>query len=149
MLTPVIFRAAVSENAPLNWDFGDGSTGRGLNVSHVYAGPGTYTVTASASDAAGNETVVTRQISITPAQVPDSGRREPTPPPAPVSAGLKVARAIRRGAKVAVSGTIARSASGTVTVVYAQRVGGANITVKKTAKIAKGRWSTTLTLPVC
>jgi PKD repeat protein len=32
------------------WDFGDGSTGSGMTVSHAYHGPGTYTATLTASD---------------------------------------------------------------------------------------------------
>jgi hypothetical protein len=149
-LSPVLFNGTVSDpaSAPLNWDFGDGSGGRGLHVSHVYAGPGTYTVTASATDDAGNETVVTRQITVTNPQPADTGRTPP-PPAAHVAAasGLKIARAFRSGARVTVSGTIGKKVTGKLSIVYAQRVSGSTVSVKKTAKISKGRWSATLVLP--
>jgi PKD repeat protein len=35
------------------WDFGDGSTGSGLTASHTFRQPGTYTVTFTASNTAG------------------------------------------------------------------------------------------------
>ena len=36
------------------WDFGDGTTGTGETVTHIYTVPGTYTVTLGVQDAAGN-----------------------------------------------------------------------------------------------
>jgi len=39
-----------------SWDFGDGNTSSLENPSHTYAGPGTYLVTFSASNACGTET---------------------------------------------------------------------------------------------
>jgi hypothetical protein len=38
---------AVSADTPAHWDFGDGQTADGQSVSHVYAQPGRYTVTAA------------------------------------------------------------------------------------------------------
>jgi hypothetical protein len=38
------------------WSFGDGSTGTEAVVSHAYGAPGTYSVTVTATDSAGNET---------------------------------------------------------------------------------------------
>jgi PKD repeat protein len=148
--------AVTPSDAPVIWDFGDGTTGRGLSVSHVFGGPGVYTVTASATDSADNETVVTRDITVTAATVGGPGPGTPAPvvvpPPAraaavAVAAALKVAKATRNGAKVTVSGTISSRAKGKVTIAYAQKVGHATVSVKKTATVAKGRWSVVLTLP--
>jgi len=36
------------------WDFGDGTTGTGKTTTHKYISPGTYTVTLTVKDAAGN-----------------------------------------------------------------------------------------------
>lgn len=45
-----------------------------------------------------------------------------------------------------VGGSIARSAGGTVTIVYSQRIGRRTLTARKTATIVRGRWSATLRL---
>ena len=45
------------------WDFGDGTTGAGKTVNHIYEKPGTYNVTLTVKDAAGN--YATDSITIT------------------------------------------------------------------------------------
>lgn len=64
---------AVSMSAPsdpwspvgdVGWDFGDGAGASGPTASHAYASPGTYTVVAHASDALGNVSSQTRQITV-------------------------------------------------------------------------------------
>ncbi len=45
------------------WNFGDGATGTGITVTHTYAEPGTYIVTLTVKDAAGNSN--TDSVSIT------------------------------------------------------------------------------------
>jgi outer membrane protein assembly factor BamB/plastocyanin len=45
------------------WDFGDGTTGTGKTTTHIYANTGTYTVTLTAKDAAGN--TATHTIAVT------------------------------------------------------------------------------------
>jgi len=53
------------------WSFGDGATGTGPTVTHVFATPGTYTVSVGASDTVGNVAApATRQIVISNAPVP-------------------------------------------------------------------------------
>ena len=68
------------------WVFGDGTTGTGAAAQHVFAAPGTYTVSVSQADALGNATTVERQIAIAP----------PPPPPPPPALHLgKVAFAVK------------------------------------------------------
>jgi PKD repeat protein len=50
--------------AEVGFDFGDGSSARGASVSHVYAVPGSYRVTASAQDSAGASTSAAATIRI-------------------------------------------------------------------------------------
>jgi hypothetical protein len=57
------------------WDFGDGTTATGAGVSHSYQSGGTYTVTATATDAAGNTTTKTAAIKVAALPPP------PLPPP--------------------------------------------------------------------
>nr|WP_303648795.1 PQQ-binding-like beta-propeller repeat protein [Haloarchaeobius litoreus] len=57
------------------WDFGDGSgTVTGVSPSHTFSDPGTYTVTLTAADAAGNEGTDTLSVTVndtTPPTVSD------------------------------------------------------------------------------
>ena len=49
----------------VTWDFGDdGTTATGTSASHAYAGAGSFTVRVTATDASGNSTVVTRNVSV-------------------------------------------------------------------------------------
>jgi PKD repeat protein len=63
----VIFDAGLStDNVGIigyEWNFGDGTTGTGRTTNHTYTEPGTYTVTLTVKDAAGNS--ATHQITIT------------------------------------------------------------------------------------
>jgi PKD repeat protein len=49
------------------WDFGDGSTGAGVNASHVYTAAGTYTVTLTATSDAGPTDIATQTVTVTDA----------------------------------------------------------------------------------
>lgn len=46
------------------FSFGDGSSASGVSATHTYTAPGAYQVTASATDALGNTTTVTRTVTI-------------------------------------------------------------------------------------
>ncbi|PKL60993.1 MAG: hypothetical protein CVV31_13800, partial [Methanomicrobiales archaeon HGW-Methanomicrobiales-2] len=52
------------------WDFGDGNASTDRNATHIYANPGTFTVTLNASNAYGfNVSVIADAISVLPAPV--------------------------------------------------------------------------------
>lgn len=59
------------------WDFGDGSTGAGVNPSHVYAQLGTYTVALTVRDDRGAVTTATAQVDILNTQVPTAQANGP------------------------------------------------------------------------
>ncbi len=65
-----------------HWSFGDGTTGAGPSVVHVYSKGGTYSVTLSVTDRGGNHGSITQTIEVLGAD----GR--PVPPPAPSSPSL-------------------------------------------------------------
>ncbi|MGC4104184.1 PKD domain-containing protein [Ferruginibacter sp.] len=52
------------------WDFGDGTTGSGINVSHTYTTSGTYTITLTVNGNSGCNDVVTKQITVQVNNVP-------------------------------------------------------------------------------
>lgn len=54
------------------WDFGDGNTASGTNVSNTYALPGNYTVTLTITSEGCTESVTT-QVTINPQPTPDLG----------------------------------------------------------------------------
>ena len=44
---------ADGDNLSYSWDFGDGNTGEGVNTTHVYSKPGTYSCTLTVDDNSG------------------------------------------------------------------------------------------------
>ena len=69
-----------STNGPTSWawTFGDGGTSAAKNPSHVYADPGTYTVTLTATNAAGSDSE-TKAGYITVAEPPQTSYFKMTP----------------------------------------------------------------------
>jgi PKD repeat protein len=62
-----------------SFSFGDGAGASGVSATHVYTAPGTYTVSATASDVLGNATTVTQAVTILPAPpTPGVGTAKPT-----------------------------------------------------------------------
>ena len=65
----VSFDAAATDSdgdtiSSFEWDFGDGTTASGPNVSHAYSGLGTKTVSLTVTDSANETTVVTDQMTV-------------------------------------------------------------------------------------
>lgn len=52
---------------PVTWSFGDASTAIGSSVVHSFQEAGQFTVTATATDAAGHSTTASAQVNVTPA----------------------------------------------------------------------------------
>jgi PKD domain-containing protein/thrombospondin type 3 repeat protein len=79
---PITFRATASESwsPPVDfaWTFGDGGTGVNAEVTHTFQTAGTFTVTVTASDQAGNSAQATTTVTVGPAQgggqAPDADR---------------------------------------------------------------------------
>lgn len=72
MNEPVAFDASCSndpdgEIAEYNWDFGDGTTGQGREVSHRFSSAGTYTVSLTVVDNDGLESEATKEVKVTEA----------------------------------------------------------------------------------
>jgi uncharacterized protein (TIGR03382 family) len=83
-----LFRAelpssTVAASAAVRWDFGDGQSAEGSQVTHVYAQPGQYTVTATAN-ASGSDMTATTQVSVATAAGAETPATQ-TPQPAPGS----------------------------------------------------------------
>lgn len=55
------------------WDFNDGSTGTGQNPTHKYSHPGTYNVTLTITDSAGNIATDTAEVEITKSSGTNNG----------------------------------------------------------------------------
>ena len=75
---PVYFDASASFNPEnssssyrsglsYNWDFGDGSTGNGVTVSHYYTSKNNYDVSLVVTDTLGNSSIVSRTVVVVPA----------------------------------------------------------------------------------
>lgn len=47
-----------------DWQFGDGTIGQGITVSHLYSNPGAYTITLTVTDDKGAHTSTTQQVMV-------------------------------------------------------------------------------------
>jgi hypothetical protein len=92
---------AWSPLALTKWQFGDGGTASGMDVSHAYNGSGDYTITVSSSDALGNTSSASGTVRIEPTPTPSvttppavtpSSVDESTGPPAPPTPQLCAGR---------------------------------------------------------
>jgi len=90
---PVIFNASQSRAAPgrtiasYGWDFGDGAIGSGVQQTHAYAQPGTYAVTLTVTDNAGQTAFFSQNVPVASDQptakftVNPPAPVDPAPPP--------------------------------------------------------------------
>ena len=53
-----------------SWWFGDGTTAAGATASHAYASPGTYALALRVTDPTGQESTVTKDVTVAPAASP-------------------------------------------------------------------------------
>lgn len=67
---PVFFNASGSKAAPgrtivsYDWNFGDGTTGTGVNESHIFSDSGTYRVTLRVTDDVGAFKQITKEVTV-------------------------------------------------------------------------------------
>jgi hypothetical protein len=107
------------------WDFGDGTPAvTGPGPLHAYAAPGTYTITVTATDTAGNPRTATRQVAV--AAAPPGGGADAAP--ALAGARLSPARIARprsRSRTTKATGLSFRlSKAATVTATFTRAVRG-------------------------
>jgi hypothetical protein len=93
--TPVAVGAEATDivgPTTVTWDFGDGTPVTSAGT-HTYAAAGTYTVTARATDGAGNAATAQRVIAVSAAPSPDPPRADPprTVPPTTKPAATPIA----------------------------------------------------------
>lgn len=123
------------------WAFGDGGSGAGGSISHVYSAPGTYTVTVGASDLLGNATTPqTRHIVIANAPIPPLPGTTVTPP----KSKIRWKSGKLSNSSLTVNGTVAAPASLTISVKL--RSGG-KVAVKSSFAAKAGAWSRIIKLP--
>jgi len=67
---PLTFSVPGADTLTCLWDFGDGQSASGQEVSHFYTEPGTYTVLLKVSDSSGIVNPITLTVNIAPAQGP-------------------------------------------------------------------------------
>lgn len=80
---------AISPVAATTWSFGDGGSAATATAGHTYAAPGTYPVTVTSVDGAGNASSASGQVTIAPAPVTAPAPVR-TPPPGRAAAGRLV-----------------------------------------------------------
>jgi len=157
---PASFSATATDPggiASYRWEFGDDSASDRATTTHVYGRAGTYETSVTVTDSSGNATVVRRTVTVTARSDGGPGPGGPGPgghggegpqARAPRAAAVRrLVRVVRRGARLAVAGTIARRASGRVTVVWRQRLGRRAVRRTARAAIRRGRFKATIALP--
>lgn len=136
--------SGIATTSGFGW--GDGSTTAGLDASHAFAHPGTHRLRFSATDAAGNKTETTKDVTVTPVTptVPTTpptptGSPSPgatpvpgtaTPAPVPAKLAVKVGKVTKTALRAQITG-----ATGSVRVTLRR---GRTVVVTKRLTIADG-----------
>jgi hypothetical protein len=71
---------AISPVVATTWSFGDGGSAATAAATHTYSSPGTYSVTVTAVDAAGNTSSAGGQVTVAAAESPPPPARGPSTP---------------------------------------------------------------------
>ena len=121
-----------------SWSFGDGSVGSGVTASHIYATPGTYTVTLSVNDAAGCANAFPffsaeagpftgRLSACSPDAVPTASQTVTIPGPGSASFGAVKFKSPSITTTVACAGISIQLCSGTLTLTATEHLVGRKI----------------------
>jgi PKD repeat protein len=124
------FAATISSgtNVAYSWDFGDGTTGSGTVVHHVYAAVGAYTAVVTATNSAGAMTATTQVVV---EDVPISGLMVSSDGPTPLGQATHFTASVGAGSNVSYSWDFGDGQSATgwqVSHVY-QAAGSYTVTV--------------------
>ncbi|MEO6509872.1 MAG: PKD domain-containing protein [Nocardioides sp.] len=135
------------------WTFGDGGTAAGASASHTYAAPGSYTVTATATDASGNAT--TRTAGIVVAAAPVVVTPPPAATPQPALTGVKLTKktihvvgSVDKPRATKLKLTLNTDAQVTVKVKRTKKVDGKTVKAKVVKSLTQGAGAVKLTSKV-
>lgn len=133
------------------WNFGDGTTATGSPVAHTYATPGTYVITATAADSAGNAAAspATQTITVSAAaSKPAGGGGGGGGGGSAISIATPSVKATYVSGKlvgsVGLSGTSATAAKLSIAI---SKQGAKKAVATTTLTIKAGTWSKTIKLP--
>ncbi len=133
------------------WNFGDGTTGTGSPVAHTFATPGTYVVSVTASDSAGNPGTdpATETITVSaPAPAPTHGGENGDGGGSEISIDTPSVKATYVGGKLVGSvGLKGTSAIATKLSIAISKKGAKKAIATSTLTIKAGKWSKTIKLP--
>jgi PKD domain len=127
--SPASFSVPASDaisGVSVSWSFGDGQSGSGAAVSHKWATPGTYTLTATATDGAGNTAAVSARVVVADRTAPVISNASLAHRSFAVGSGTTAVSARKRAARhrrpargTAIRFTLSEPATVTLTITHA------------------------------